>query len=227
MIGSTPRPVPTEAQIDLVTKQLFNNPDFVIAAVVNHNFPAVRARYARFTNAPAPTDQKKMVAVLQAMRSAGRKTLVRRIISVPWEVRGDGTVMDRAVRNLRGEHLSRLNSPLMGKRNVGADGQGDNDSFDPFAGGTVYGPQNYPGSGAPVDPQEERDWLSSLPGILAGLGGLVGAFTGNIAAPSGGGGNSPAPPAASTNWLNVGLILVGIAALTVVVAVVIRAAKNK
>lgn len=210
---------PDPRTVDSIMQQLLRDPDYVIEVMAHNNFPAVAKRYTVATGKVVATPTE-LTAALQAMRRRGERGKVVYAISVPWEYRGN-TALDQAVSALRSEAGALLTDPAFrgSVKNLPTVGfpEEEIEWWTPEAGTAA------PSGAAQSDTGRNNEFWNSLPGILTGLGGLVGAFTGNVPATATGGTN--VPPAPATNWLGVAMWVLGIGVLVTVVVLVVKAKK--
>lgn len=183
---ATARP-PAQKDVDMLINRLKSDPDFVITVMVNNAYRAVLERYKIATGTTTNLSKAALAAKIQAMRK-GDGPAARRIISVPLEL-PHNTALEVAYSSMRSEFAARYDNGIMAK----------------------MAPSNSmkeEGDDAP-----DSDFWASLPGVLTGLGGLVGAFTGNT--PSGGNTQHPAPSTQpSTSLLRVlGMVLIAVAVI--------------
>lgn len=205
---------PDPRTVDNIMQQLLSDPDYVIQVMANNNFPAVARRYTAATGKVAAT-ASELTAALQAMRRNGDRSKVLYAIAVPWEYRGN-TALEQAVSALRSEANALMTDPAFG-------GTAKNLPVDNIA--SLVDELNTIDTSADDGSDTDRNsqFWNSLPGILTGLGGLVGAFTGNVPATTTGG--TTPPPAPATNWMGVALWVLGIGVLVTVVVLVVKAKK--
>lgn len=206
---------PDPRTVDSIMQQLLRDPDYVIEVVVNNNFSAVANRYTVATGKVVAT-ASELTAALQGMRRRGERAKVLYSIAVPWEYRGN-TALEQAVSALRSEASALMTDPAFS-------GTAKNLPVDNIASlvDEINAIDTSGNAGSDTD-QNSQFW-NSLPGILTGLGGLVGAFTGNVPPATGTGVAAP-PPAPSTNWLGVTLWVLGIGVVVTVVVLIVRAKK--
>lgn len=213
---------PNAETVDMLMDRLVSDPDFVIEVMVNNRYAEVSRRFTVATGkvATTPVDLAKE---LKRMRKAGglERKKVRYCIAVPYEQRGN-TALDVAVAALRSEWTAmqdNVQQALASKSSRDLFEDEEIDWWVPPPGADPQAPQ--------TDTGRNNEFWNSLPGILTGLGGLVGAFTGN--APAGAADGAAVPPAQrpATNWMSVVLIGLAIAAVITGSALIYRAYKKK
>jgi phage-related tail fiber protein len=205
---------PSQQEVDLVINSLRTDPDFVITVVVNNAYPLVRDRYQMVTGDGSNLGRTKLIAKLKAMRSSGQKKAALWCIAVPLEL-PQGSALEVAVSSLRSEMQARMSDPSGNTMKMGPVGQPE-EPID-WADVPLYTPTGAAAQTA-QDVQNEQGgsgaFWNSLPGILTGLGGVIGAVTGNVATT----GTNTAPTQPTTSWVRV--LVIGTIIIVVVAGVV-------
>lgn len=203
-----------DTEVNRIVQQLLTDPDFVISLVVNNNYAAVLERYGEVTGKRANIGREQLTQALQRMRTSGQKAQVTYCVSVPWEPATKTTAVDRAVASLRSESVARMSDPALPAFKWNLPGTPDDEDIPSGSGGNSLKGGN--------DTTNNNEFWNSLPGILTGLGGLVGAFTGK-----GGAAPSQAPPPPITSGSNTLIIVVVVVVVIGAVALAIKYFKKK